>query len=166
MELTPENFKTVVEDPNTDVLIEFYAPCKSLAFFPTTLSFLALSHFLSAAPPPPPPPSGRDTSELMRKLTIRRQKIEEQIKDRADMDDDQDTVRQGEGLTFGSAPSSSERNSTASIQSELVVSYSTRDSQDGLDGVETRRVGGSGRDPNSLAKYGIIEDETGGSFVV
>ena len=103
--------------------------------------------------------------ELMRKLSQRRQRIEQQLG--------------AHKVTpckpnIGNVETASERNSTiSSSSSEVVVSYSTRAEESSppngaaKSGGDTTGVAVRTKPENeSLAKYGIIEDTEGGSFVV
>ena len=114
--------------------------------------------------------SGKETvaatkpgSELLRKLTLRRQRLEQQM------------MASGSKHTSGSSTTtgggdSSTRTSTSSTQSELVCSYNMKRSQDDISS-----AGGGGqssvadielrsKDEGSLAKYGIMEE--GGTFEI
>ena len=100
------------------------------------------------------------SNELMRKLSLRRQKLEQQLSD-----------KRTSGSTTGSSntagDSSSRCTSTSSTQSELVCSYMKRTQEDSsessslADVVELRS-----KEEANLAKYGIMEDIEGGSFVI
>ena len=102
---------------------------------------------------------GVNESELMRKLSVRRQKIDQQIAQ--NKPDSTSTTSVGTPLCVV-AESPSERNSTSSSQSELVVSYSSKDSPDSTESSAVLRKPEEG----NLAKFGIIEDTAGGSYVI
>lgn len=91
----------------------------------------------------------------MRKLSVRRQKIDQQIAQ--NKPDSTSTTSVGTPLCVV-AESPSERNSTSSSQSELVVSYSSKDSPDSTESSAVLRKPEEG----NLAKFGIIEDTAGG----
>ena len=113
----------------------------------------------------------------MRKLTLRRQQIEKEVKGATpawpapDVDLDAGHGDGGAHSPFNlgdEGAAGSKRTSTSSNQSDLVVCYSTRFGDLGLDNIDggVVRRSGSDKDANNLAKYGIIEDEDGGSFVI
>ena len=103
--------------------------------------------------------AGSPTSELLRKLSLRRQRLEQQL-----MASGKHTSGSTTASSTGGGDSSS-RTSTSSTQSELVCSYNMKRSQDDLSGgsslvdVEFRS-----KDEASLAKYGIVEE--GGTFEI
>ena len=103
---------------------------------------------------------GINESELMRKLSLRRQKIDQQI---AQNKPDSTSTIVGTPLCVV-AESPSERTSTASSQSELVVSYSPKDSPS--DGTDSSAAVLRKPEEGNLAKFGIIEDTEGGSYVI
>ena len=103
--------------------------------------------------------SGTNESELMRKLSVRRQKIDQQIAQ--NKPDSTSTIACTPLCVVMESPS--ERTSTSSSQSELVVSYSSKDSpSNSLDASALLRKPEDG----NLAKFGIIEDVEGGSYVI
>jgi hypothetical protein len=106
---------------------------------------------------------GSAPNELMRKLTLRRQRLEQQMMASGSKH------TSGSSTTTGGGDSSS-RTSTSSTQSELVCSYNMKRSQDDISS-----AGGGGqssladvelrpKDEGSLAKYGIMEE--GGTFEI
>ena len=115
------------------------------------------------------PTSSGGREELMRKLSIRRQKLEQQIQvtvNKADSPTSQSTI------TPAAAERTSEHShdSSSSTQSELVLAYRRTDespssSTGNVDGSVVLRKPDSEKEGN-LAKYGIIEDVNGGSFVI
>ena len=115
------------------------------------------------------PTSSGGREELMRKLSIRRQKLEQQIQvtmNKADSPTSQSTI------TAAAAERTSEHShdSSSSTQSELVLAYRRTDespssSTGNVDGSVVLRKPDSEKEGN-LAKYGIIEDVNGGSFVI
>ena len=111
-----------------------------------------------------PEKPGSPSNELLRKLTLRRQRLEQQM------------MASGSKHTSGSSTAtgggdSSSRTSTSSTQSELVCSYNMKRSQDDISS-----GGGGGQssladvelrpkdEGSSLAKYGIMEE--GGTFEI
>ena len=106
--------------------------------------------------------------ELMRKLSLRRQKLEQQIQvtvNKADSPTSQSTV-----TTVAERTSEYSHDSSSSTQSELVLTYRRTDespsgSTGNADGSVVLRKPDSDKEGN-LAKYGIIEDVNGGSFVI
>ena len=106
--------------------------------------------------------TGRD--ELMRKLSLRRQRLEEQL--------GAHKVTTHKSNMGNISETSSERNSISSTAStEVVVKYSTREEPShgaiGNSGTGTGNVVLREQvDDGSLAKFGIIEDTKGGSFVI
>ena len=90
------------------------------------------------------------SSELMRKISLRRQRLEQQL------------VTTGPGR--GSGDSSSRCTSTSSTQSELVCSYNVKRSQE--DEPPTGEVELRTKEDATLAKYGIMEDVEGGSYEI
>ena len=128
-----------------------------------------------ASPITPPPanstaPRGRD--ELMRKLSLRRQRIEQQL----------GIHKPGSALSplrpnIGNiAETPSERNSTISTSSsEVVVAYSTRRADESFSSLssngtvhsnESEVVMRKHTEDDNLSKYGIIEDTNSGSYVI
>ena len=115
------------------------------------------------------PTSSGGREELMRKLSIRRQKLEQQIQvtvNKADSPPSQSTI------TAAAAERTSEysHDSSSSTQSELVLAYRRTDespssSTGNVDGSVVLRKPDNEKEGN-LAKYGIIEDVNGGSFVI
>ncbi len=121
---------------------------------------------------PPTPTTGAATSagresELMRKLSKRRQKLEQQLVAR----------RQPSQSPPHATECSSECSSTSSSHSELLVSYSEKRTEEPAPGSRgggeegeapavTRRNQVQPEESNNLAKYGIIEDVAGGSYVI
>lgn len=115
------------------------------------------------------PTSSGGREELMRKLSIRRQKLEQQIQvtiNKADLPTSQSTI------TAAAAERTSEHShdSSSSTQSELVLAYRRTDespssSTGNVDESVVLRKPDSEKEGN-LAKYGIIEDVNGGSFVI
>ena len=101
------------------------------------------------------------SNELLRKLSLRRQRIEQQL------GSGRSTPGGGTGSGTGGGDSSSRCTSTSSTQSELVCSYNVKRSQEddvsyAVDhGVELRL-----KEDATLAKYGIMEDIEGGSYEV
>lgn len=106
--------------------------------------------------------------ELMRKLSIRRQKLEQQIQvtvNKADSPPSQSAI-----TTVAERTSEYSHDSSSSTQSELVLTYRRTDespsgSTGNADGSVVLRKPDSDKEGN-LAKYGIIEDVNGGSFVI
>lgn len=106
--------------------------------------------------------TGRE--ELMRKLSLRRQRLEEQL--------GAHKVTTHKSNMGNISETSSERNSISSTTStEVVVKYSTR--EEPSHGAVQSSGTGTGNvllrkhvDDDSLAKFGIIEDTEGGSFVI
>ena len=104
-------------------------------------------------------------NELMKKLSLRRQKLDEQLGAHK-------VSTTPKPIMDYISETSSERNSIVSTAStEVVVKYNTRD--DPANG--TVKTSGTDSDKvvlrpqtdnNSLAKFGIIEDTEGGSFVI
>lgn len=97
---------------------------------------------------------GSPSNELLRKLTLRRQRLEQQL-----MTSGKHTSGSTTASSTGGGDSSS-RTSTSSTQSELVCSYNVKRSQDDLScgpsslaDVELRS-----KEEGSLAKYGIMEE--------
>ena len=85
-------------------------------------------------------------TELMRKLTQRRLRLEKEITDPNNSNSNNNwTGQQDDSLD-------SHRDSSSSNKSELVVKYHTSWREEDTD--------------NVLSKYGIIEDKSGGSFIV
>lgn len=107
-------------------------------------------------------------NELMRKLSIRRQQLEQQLQGSSDK-----AISAAPQSTTVIAERTSEEcshDSTSSTQSELVLAYRRTDdsplnSTVNDDGSVALRKPDSEKDGN-LVKYGIIEDVNGGSFVI
>lgn len=101
--------------------------------------------------------TGGSGEELMRKLSMRRMKIEQQIAS---------TSKPISGSTHSSlSADSSDKDSTCSNHSELVCTY--RRIEDSPDSLENSAALRKTEDKEgNLAKYGIIEDEDGGSYVI
>ena len=99
------------------------------------------------------------STEFIRKLSLRRQKLEKQLS----ASNNHTSTSTSSSLMDGS----SRCTSTSSSQSELVCTYNTKrttgecplDSME--ESVELRE-----REGDNLAKYGILEDTEGGSFVI
>ena len=89
------------------------------------------------------------SSELMRKLSLRRQRLEQQL---------------GTTVPTPGSDSSSRRTSTSSTQSEFVCSYNLKRSQE--DEPSTVEVELRSKEEATLAKYGIMEDIEGGSYEI
>lgn len=102
------------------------------------------------------------SSELMRKLSQRRQKLEQQLVS---------SSKHASGSTTSSGMGDSSRcTSTSSTQSELVCTYHTKRYQDESP-VDSREVLAPNvelrtKEDSNLAKYGIMEDVEGGSYVI
>ena len=101
------------------------------------------------------------SNELMRKLSLRRQKLEQQIVTPSKHTSGSTTASSATG-----GDSSSRCTSTSSTQSELVCSYNTKRSQEDSSLDESSLVEVRTGDEANLAKYGIMEDVEGGSFVI
>ena len=104
-------------------------------------------------------------NELMRKLSIRRQRLEQQLHGSGDK-----AVPQSTSSIAERSSEECSHDSTSSTQSELVLAYRRTDdsplnSTANIDGSVTLRKPDSEKDGN-LAQYGIIEDVNGGSFVI
>ncbi len=127
---------------------------------------------VTAAPKDAPPPTGTVTStaardeevskgnELMRKLSKRREKLEHQLTPRR---------HPNQSSSAHATNCSSECSSTASSHSELLVSYSekrTDEPEGGEAPVVSRTNQVNPEEGSNLAKYGIIEDVAGGSYVI
>lgn len=91
--------------------------------------------------------SSNSPTELMRKLTQRRLQLEKQIEDPKNSNSNNNWMEQHE------SPAASTRESSCSNQSECIVSYHTSWREED-------------ESDNTLAKYGIVEDKSGGSFIV
>ena len=119
---------------------------------------------LSSSKTPGKKQQSSPSSELMRKLSQRRLKLEQQLVTSGN------TRTSGSTISSGAGEGSSRCTSTSSTQSELVCTYSTKRSQDSyLDGVEGSSaddVERRSKEDANLAKYGIMEDIEGGSFVI
>ena len=117
---------------------------------------------VSSKAPAKPARQNSPSSELMRKLSQRRQKLEQQLVT-AGKHTSGSTTSSGAG-----GDSSSRCTSTSSTQSELVCAYHTKRLQEEstLDGVPPVDVELRSREEANLAKYGIVEDTEGGSYVI
>ena len=130
-----------------------------------------------ASPTSPPPASdnthkGRD--ELMRKLSLRRQRIEQQL----GIHKPGSTSSPQRPNIDNIAETPSERNSTistSSSHSEVVVAYSTRRAEDSYSSLSSNGTVHSNEsgvvmrkhtEDDNLSKYGIIEDTNSGSYVI
>lgn len=102
------------------------------------------------------------SSELMRKLSQRRQRLEQQLVS---------SSKHASGSTTSSGVGDSSRcTSTSSTQSELVCTYHTKRYQDespvDSGDVPAANVELRAKEDSNLAKYGIMEDVEGGSYVI
>ena len=103
---------------------------------------------------------GSPSSELLRKLSQRRQRLEQQLM----VSSGKHTSGSTTASSTGGGDSSS-RTSTSSTQSELVCSYNVKRSHDDLSGGSTLAdVELRTKEEASLAKYGIVEE--GGTFEI
>ena len=102
------------------------------------------------------------TSELMRKLSLRRQKLEQQL----------GTSSKHTSASSTGLDGSSRCTSTSSTQSEFVCSYSTKrlHEESPLNSMEESAEPSlrerDGKEEGNLVKYGIEEDVEGGSYVI
>ena len=101
------------------------------------------------------------SSELMRKLSQRRQKLEQQLVAAG-------KHTSGSTTSSGAGGDSSRCTSTSSTQSELVCAYHTKRLQEdaALDRASPVDVELRSKDEANLTKYGIVEDTEGGSYVI
>ena len=109
---------------------------------------------------------GGSPSELMRKLSVRRQKIEQQLS--VNNDSAKSSLSGASALSSTMECLTERSDSASSTQSDLVLSYSIArrpegGSTDNGDAVVMRKTE---KNDGNLVKFGIIEDFEGGSYVI